>query len=184
LARQIQQGAPADIYISANQQWMTFAQEQELMSDNSVQYFLSNELVLVSSTTTEHINPSSNEIKRLIGVEHIAVGDPTHVPIGIYAKDALIHYDLWRQFSQQIIPTRNARTALALLYRSDALSSKKVSIICNFPSSSHRPILYSIGLTTDASVLSHDFFDEILSDEHRSIWESQGFTWTKQSHAL
>ena len=190
LARQIAAGAPADIYISANEKWMDWLNDQGVIQANSRQDILANSLVLIApanSTIPPTDITTSTEITDLIGKdERIAVGDPDHVPAGIYAKQALTTLGQWDAVNPRLARADNVRSALALVergeaplgivYRTDAMISDGVKIIGTFPADSHPPITYPIALIDpqdgDAAL---KFLVWLLGDDAATIFADYGF---------
>jgi molybdate transport system substrate-binding protein len=158
LARQIIQGAQADIYVSANQMWMDAVEKNQLLVEDTRTVFTRNQLVLIGRENQEQIPVLTNEnILETLEKHRFAVGDPSHVPVGIYTKQVLTKMKLWERLQPQIIPVKNARALLMLVergeidfaisYRSDAERSSSLQIIGTFDSKYHSPILYPIAIT-------------------------------------
>jgi molybdate transport system substrate-binding protein len=189
LARQIEAGAPADLFFSANIRWMDYLQEQNLVSKKWQSRALSNQLVLVAP---KHLNrqPLNKllqvDLMKLLG-EHgkLAMGDPDHVPLGLYGKAALEKAGLWSPLMRHIARTDNARAALALieqgetplgiLYGTDALLSEKLDILYRFDKDVV-PIRYAMALTgSKHSEEAKSFFEFLNSQEGREIFTKHGF---------
>ena len=122
LARQIEQGAPADLFISADQQWMDYASEKKTIDNGSRVTLLGNDLVLVAPTASQPqpVNISkTTDWKSLLKGQRLAVGDPDHVPAGIYAKEALQNLGAWEQLSPLMARSNSVRAALALVERNE-----------------------------------------------------------------
>lgn len=158
LARQIENGAPAQLFISANPLWMDYLQQRDLIDANTRIDLLGNNLVLISadsSIATVEITPDF-DLAALLGDQRLAIGDPGHVPAGIYAKAALENLDLWQSVAGNIAQADNVRTTLALVarqeaplgivYGSDALVESSVHVLAEFPPDSHPPIVYPAAL--------------------------------------
>ncbi|VTP60984.1 Molybdate-binding periplasmic protein precursor [Serratia rubidaea] len=142
LARQIEQGAPADLFISADQQWMDYAIDKQQMVKDSRYTLLDNDLVLIAAKDSKldkvAITPQT-DWQQLLNGERLAVGDPDHVPAGIYAKEALQNLKAWSQLAPKLARANNVRSAMALVerqetplgivYGSDALASDKVKVV-------------------------------------------------------
>jgi molybdate transport system substrate-binding protein len=155
LAKQIDQGAPADLFISADTEWMDWAAKRNLIAPGSRRIIASNTLVLVapkdSKLQTIHIGRGV-PLAKLAGDGRIAVGDVASVPAGIYAKDALHHLGVWDSVKDRLAPAENVRGALAyvargeaplgIVYATDAKAEPKVKVIGVFPENSHAPIVY------------------------------------------
>lgn len=159
LARQIEQGAPADIFISADEAWMDHLQQRALIVDATRTSPLGNQLVLIAPTDqpgTFDVVPGVDLMTRLGAQGRIATGDPASVPVGRYARSALGALGVWDQVSPRLARAENVRAALLLVergeaplgivYATDAASSKGVRIVGTFPGSSHPPISYSFAV--------------------------------------
>ncbi len=151
LARQISQGAPADIYISANEKWMDYLQKQGLLNDR--RDLVENKLVIVSSLDgVKSVSPDAEGIEAISKAGRIAVGDPMHVPAGIYAMQTLESLGVWNQVQNNLARANNVRSALALVergespygivYETDAEAARNVHIVAVFPANLHAPITY------------------------------------------
>lgn len=190
LARQIEQGAPADLFISADQQWMDYAVEKKSMDDASRFTLLGNELVLVAPTANkpEQVSISKNtDWKNLLKGQRLSVGDPDHVPAGIYAKEALQKLGAWDTLSSQLAPGNSVRVALALVerneapygivYGSDAVASKKVTVVGTFPEESHKPVEYPMAMVKDRnSATVTAFYTYLKGPEAAAVFKRYGFT--------
>lgn len=190
LARQIAAGAPADLYVSANQKWMDWLDEQNLIAPETRQDILANSLVLIApvdSALGQIKIDDQTQLLDLIGLEdRIAVGDPEHVPAGIYAKQALTHLGQWDAVEDRLARADNVRAALALVergeaplgivYRTDAAIAKDVKIIATFPEGSHPPITYPIAMIKDAKAAgTTDLQAWLLGNEAGAIFAEFGF---------
>jgi molybdate transport system substrate-binding protein len=189
LARQIEQGAPADIFASADEQWMDYLASRNRIVPETRQDLLRNELVLIvpaDRATKVAIGPGF-DLAGLLGKDgRLAVGDPANVPAGIYAKQALTKLGVWNVAEPRLARAEDVRAALLLVargeaaagivYATDARAAKGVSVAGVFPSDSHNPIRYPIAL-----VRSHDtkdaraLLDFIEGPEARAIFAKGGF---------
>lgn len=168
LARQIERGAPADIFISANVRWMDRLTDQDLVVLSSKRIIAHNQLVLISSTHFAATQSAKDKLltpnfplRTLLQGEHLAIADPDHVPAGIYAHDSLTTLKLWPQVQDRLARTQNVTGALmmvargeaplGIVYASDVNRSDKVSLFAAFPTYSHSPITYPAAI-----VLGHD----------------------------
>ena len=184
LARQIQHGAPADIFISANKSWVDHLLNRNLLDSNSVSVIAENAMVLVArddvdarvSVLEGHWNSNSLIATAMIG----------SVPAGIYAKEVLDHYNLWDRLHNQVVQTDNVRSALrlvelgqadfGLVYFSDAVASKDVQIVERLPARSHSSIEYHAALVgTKSSRDAQNFYDVLVSDRFAGILLTNGF---------
>lgn len=190
LARQIEQGAPADLFLSADQQWMDWASGKKVIEEPSRVTLLGNDLVLVAPASGKHdavtVNKETNW-KNLLKGQRLAVGDPDHVPAGIYAKEALEKLGAWDQVSPALARSNSVRAALALVerdetpygivYGSDAVASKKVSVVGTFPEDSHKPVEYPMAIVKDHnSPQVAAFYDYLKGPEAAAIFKQYGFT--------
>lgn len=190
LARQIEQGAPADLFISADQQWMDDAVAKKSMDDATRVTLLGNELVLVAPRSDSAKPVTLNEQtdwKSLLKGERLAVGDPDHVPAGIYAQEALQKLGAWQVVSPLLARANNVRAALALVernetpygivYGSDAVASDKVQVVGTFPASSHKPVEYPMAIVkahNNAAVKA--FYDYLKGPEAAAVFKQYGFS--------
>lgn len=189
LARQIAQGAPADIYLSANEKWMAFLAKKHLITNGSKRDLLTNQLVLIANNkvNTQDIDSSSNwPLVSFLDQQRLAIGDPSHVPAGIYAKQALQALSLWPQLEDKIARTSNVRTALALVergetplgivYATDAAIARGVKVVRPFPEQLHQPIRYPVGLIGEIPTPAAQRFYRYLShDEAQSVFKHYQF---------
>src|SRR5699024_6211104 len=160
LARQIRHGARADIYISANTEWLDYLQESADIAADSRTALLANGLVLIAPAHSD-IAPTAMDntlpLVDLLGDGYLAMGNPAHVPAGVYGKQALQALQLWSAVRGRIARATNVRAALALVatgearlgivYRTDALAADDVRIVGTFPAATHDPIIYAAALT-------------------------------------
>jgi len=187
LAQQIIRGTPADIYISANPKWMDTLAERKMIDAKSRRVLAGNRLVVAVP-----VQARSPEIKTadglllLIGDNRLAIADPDHVPAGLYAKAALKSAGIWERIQHRLAPTANVRSALALIeraevpagiiYRTDALDSRKVRIAYTFPASSHPPILYPAAIVADRETPEvRAVFAFLLSRYAKGVLTEHGF---------
>lgn len=190
LARQIEQGAPADIFISADQQWMDDAVAKKSIDEATRVTLLGNELVLVAPRGGDTKPVTLNEQtdwKSLLKGERLAVGDPDHVPAGIYAQEALQKLGAWDVVSPALARANNVRAALALVernetpygivYASDAVASRKVQVAGTFPETSHKPVEYPVAIVkahNNAAVKA--FYDYLKGPEAAAVFKQYGFS--------
>jgi len=187
LARQIEAGAPADVFMSADTEWMDYLQTRNLIDPGTRRNVLGNRLVLISpadSTVTIKIAPHF-PLAKLLGDGRLATGNPDSVPVGKYAKSALTRLGVWSEVQDKIAAADNVRAALALVargeaplgivYRTDALIEKKVRIVADFPASSHEPIVYPAAATARDPVGAADFVKFLSSPTARAIFAKYGF---------
>ncbi|MBD0787169.1 molybdate ABC transporter substrate-binding protein [Vibrio sp. Y2-5] len=187
LARQIESGAPADVFLSANEKWVSYLINNKLVESDKVSLIAGNQLVLikpVSSPTQSFELGQIEEWARVLEDSRIAVGNTDSVPVGIYAKEALSNLGVWSDVRSKLAQTNNVRSALALVergesalgivYRTDALLSEKVTIVQVFESSLHGTIHYPLVQLND-KLSSKQLVDFIQSDEAKTILNKYGF---------
>lgn len=188
LARQIEAGAEPAIYISADTQWMDYVERRGLIEDRSRRNLLGNALVLVapaSSTLRLRLGPGA-DIAGALGDGRLAMGDPAHVPAGIYAKAALEHLGLWKTLAPRAARAADVRAALALVargeaplgivYRSDAVAEPRVRVVDTFAPDTHPRIVYPAALTRAAhGPEAARFLDFLRTREAGAIFTRYGF---------
>ncbi len=188
LAKQIEKGAPADVYLSANPKWMNYLEERDAIVKDSRKDLLGNRLVLIApadSAIGELTVDSHLDLSGLLGEGRLSMGDPDHVPAGMYGKKALTHLGLWEGIQDKIARAKDVRAALVLVergecplgevYATDAAISSKVRVAGLFPESSHPSIVYPAALITDTKV-SQSFLAFLQSDEAAQIFKKYGFS--------
>ncbi|MDC9596429.1 molybdate ABC transporter substrate-binding protein [Xenorhabdus anantnagensis] len=190
LARQIEQGAPADIFISADQQWMNYATDKQLIAENTRHTLLGNQLVLIALKESKldkiDINRET-KWKTLLAGGRLAVGDPDHVPVGIYAKESLQYLNAWDTVNPLMARTNNVRSGMALVeraeaplgivYGSDAVASNKVKVVGVFPPESHKPVEYPVAIIKGHEKQAvRNFYDYLKTPETAAIFKRYGFS--------
>jgi len=186
LAKQIENGAPADLFISADKDWADYLQKRNILDDSSRKKLLSNELVLIAPLASKvniTLDPAFNLNTAFSG--RICTGDPSTVPVGKYAKQALTHYNWWSNIESRLVGTEDVRTALAfveraecglgIVYKTDAQMSKKVKVVATFPEASHVPIEYPGALTKDAGKDAKAFWTFLQSSDAKVVFTRYGF---------
>ena len=191
LARQIAQGAPAAIFISANPQWMDHLQQRGLLREESRLNLLGNRLALVTATCAARpeANASVAGVLGQFANSRIAMGDPASVPVGTYAREALTALSLWESAAPRAIYTQNVQAALnwvarcetelAIVYESDALQMKDRGVIpaALFPAKSHAPILYPMAIIKGGNEVSaQGLWEYLSSEEAMAVFLKHGFT--------
>ncbi len=189
LAKQIEAGAPADVFISADLDWMDYVEERRLIAPNTRFNLLRNTLVLIapaSSPSALKITPNFG-LAAALGTEKLAMANPDSVPAGKYGKSALQKLGVWTSVEKQVARAENVRAALALVsrgeapfgivYRTDAIADKGVRIVDTFPPDSYPAIIYPIatieaGQSTAAAGAFLAFLREAAA---RRVWEKYGF---------
>jgi len=189
LMKQIEQGAPADVFLSADLKWMDYGAERKLISTATRINLLGNRLVLIapkdSKTNTVTIAPGF-DLAALAGSGRIAVGDVRAVPAGLYAKAALEKLGVWAAVEPKLAMAENVRAALVLVargeapfgivYETDAKIDPGVKIVGVFPEDSHPPIIYPVAMTATAKADAAAYLDFLRTAAAKAIFEHYGFT--------
>jgi molybdate transport system substrate-binding protein len=189
LARQIENGAPAAIFASADEQWMDYLADRKLIVPSSRMTFLGNTLVLIS--------PADKPLKVTIGYEFplaaalgggkLSMANPDSVPAGKYGKAALENLNVWRSVEGSVVRAQNVRGALAfvergeaaagIVYSTDAALTKKVVVVGTFPEISHGPITYPLAVVKGHDTPeARDFRAFMLSDAAKAVYRKYGFS--------
>lgn len=187
LARQIESGAPADVFFSADVDWMDYLQARNLVQRASRRNLLGNRLVLIAPSDNMimlKIRPDF-PLATALGNKRLATGDPDSVPAGRYAQAALTHLGVWNQVVDRLIRADSVRSALAfvdrgeaplgIVYETDAMLDKHVRIVDVFPATSHPPIVYPIALTVRAKPDAAKFVAYVASPAADPVFKSYGF---------
>lgn len=180
LARQVEQGAPADVFVSADEDWADTLQREKLLRAGSRADLLTNALVLVG--------PKGGKVRSLSALDggKLALADPASVPAGKYAKATLQKLGEWPKVAADVVPAENVRAALALVekgeaalgivYATDARASGKVDVLATFPESSHPPIRYPVALLSSSRNPDAEAFRQFLfTPEAGRIFAAHGF---------
>ena len=192
LAKQIEQGAPADIFVSADEDWMNYLADRKLIKPETRFDLVGNKLVLIApkdSKLTATI-ASGFPLASLLGDGHLAMADTASVPAGKYGKAALEKLGVWDAVKGRIAQAENVRAALALVSRgeaplgivyatdakADTKAGTKVKVLDTFPESTHAPILYPIAVTASSTNKEAPAFLAYLKTaDAQSVFEAQGF---------
>ena len=188
LARQIHAGAPADVFISADNLWMDYVIENAQVYPESRRNVASNSLVVIGNLDfSQTINlDNSNSFLNALNDGRFSVGDPLHVPSGRYAKAAFKSLEIWNIIENKVIPTDNTRVALALVarnevplgvvYESDARSNSRVKILAKFNEDLHPTIEYSaVAIKTEERIRSQKFIEFLNTVESKEAFLNAGF---------
>lgn len=192
LARQLEQGAPADLFASADLDWMDWADQRKLIKSDTRRTLLGNSLVLVApkdAASDLKIAPGF-PLAAAIGDSRLATGTPQSVPAGKYAQAALTNLGVWDQVAPRVAGADNVRAALALVargeakygivYRTDANAEPRVKVVDTFPASSHAPIVYPFAVTaTSAHPDAAAFLAYLATPSATKVFETEGFTVLK-----
>jgi len=190
LARQIEQGAPAAVFVSADQQWMDYLAQRNLIAAGTRKSLLGNRLVLVvpaASPVKVDLKPGF-DLKSLLGAEgRWVTGDPSGVPVGRYAQEALTRLGVWDFARTRLVRAENVRVALAfveraevvagVVYETDAAVSRKVRVAGAFPADSHAPISYPVAVVAgNDGAAARDFLRFLESPDAQAIYRKFGFS--------
>jgi molybdate transport system substrate-binding protein len=190
LAKQIEQAAPADVFISADKKWMDYLETRRMIEPHSRFDLLGNRIVLIAPKDSPikriDIRPGFDLVK-LLGDGLFSMGDPDHVPAGIYGMQALEKLGVWSSIEKRVARAKDVRAALALVergetplglvYATDAAISDKVKVVGVFPEGSHPPIVYPVaivlGRKSEAAV---QFIHFLKGPEAKAVFEKYEFT--------
>lgn len=188
LAKQIEASAPADVFASADLEWMDYVAQKKLIKDDTRVSLLGNRLVLIapkdSKIDTVTIGPGF-DLAKLAGDGKIATGDVKAVPVGKYAKAALEKLGAWQAAEPKFAMAESVRAALTLVargeaalgivYSTDAKVEPGVKIVGTFPADSHPPIIYPVAATATAKAEATDYLAFLRSSAAKTILEKYGF---------
>ncbi|HEV2559429.1 MAG TPA: molybdate ABC transporter substrate-binding protein [Microvirga sp.] len=188
LAKQIEQGAPADLFISADLDWMDDLQRKNLIKPESRRSILGNRIVLVApADRAQALDLKPGALAAALGGGRFATAAVATVPAGKYGKAALEHLGLWGEVSGKLAEAENVRAALlfvsrgeaplGLVYETDARADPKVKVVARFPETSHPPIVYPVALTAASkSEEAPRFLTALRSPKSTEIFTREGFT--------
>jgi molybdate transport system substrate-binding protein len=190
LAKQIEAGAPADIFLSADRDWMDYAAAHKLIDPATRFDLLGNRLVLIApvSSRLDHIQiEPSMDLASYAGDGRIVTGDVNAVPAGRYAKATLLALGCWENVQPKLLMTENVRAALVfvarreaalgIVYETDAKVEPKVKVVARFPDGFSAPIVYPVAATANASAAAAKYLDFLRSAQARAIFEKYSFTY-------
>lgn len=188
LARQIAQGAPADVYISASIVWMDYLEDAALIRVETRRDILSNSLVLIAhgADATPVLLSPELDVPALLGDDYLAMGLVEAVPAGVYGKAALISLGLWDDLAGRIAQTDTVRAALAhvatgnapfgIVYATDAQADPRVSVVAAFPATSHPPITYPAAVVASSTAPEAEaFLGYISGPDAGAVFSRHGF---------
>ena len=189
LARQIEQGAPANVFASADTKWMDYLADKKLIAAGTRKDLLGNDLVLVvAADKPRHVTiaPGFDLIGLLGPSGRLATGDPAHVPVGIYAEQALRKLGLWDSVAPRLARTDDVRAALLLVergeapagivYGTDAAVSKGVMVAGTFPENSHDPVTYPFAVTQSGDTPdARALMTFLAGPQARAVFLQRGF---------
>jgi molybdate transport system substrate-binding protein len=188
LMKQIEQGAPADVFLSADVDWMDYGIKHNVIKNDTRKDLLGNRLVLIAPKDSKIGNVTiapGFDLAGLVGSGHIATGDVRAVPAGLYAKAALEKLGIWSSVESKIAMAENVRAALVLVargeaplgivYETDAKVDPSVKIVGVFPEDSHPPIIYPVAMTKDAKPDAAQYLAFLTTPEAKAVFERYGF---------
>ncbi|MDU8925190.1 molybdate ABC transporter substrate-binding protein [Pasteurellaceae bacterium LIM206] len=189
LARQITEGAPADVFVSADQKWMDFLAEKNAIVASSRIDLVGNKLVMIApkNSKIDSVDLSNAKWQSALNNTYLAVGDPDHVPAGKYAKTAFTSLHQWGDLENKLARAKNVRDALRLVeqgesplgvvYATDAAITDKVKTVAVFPDGSHPAVEYPVAIIKDHdNKESRDFYNFLTSDSAKTIYKKFGFS--------
>jgi molybdate transport system substrate-binding protein len=190
LAKQIEQGAPADVFASADLQWMDYGVQKKVIKDDTRINLLGNKLVLIAAKDAKIDNVTIGpgfDLAQLAGDGRVATGDVRAVPVGLYAKAALERLGAWAAVEPKMAMTENVRFALnwvargeaplGIVYETDAKIEPAVKVIGVFPDDTHDPIIYPVALTATAKPDATPYLSFLRSQTAKSVFENYGFNF-------
>jgi molybdate transport system substrate-binding protein len=189
LMKQIEQGAPADVFVSADLDWMDYGSKKKVIKDDTRVNLLGNKIVLIApkDSKVNHVDIGQGfDLAKLAGNGRVATGDVKAVPVGKYAKAALEKLGAWKAVEPKMAMTENVRAALALVargeaafgivYETDAKVEPKVKIVGVFPADSHPPIVYPVAATATAKGDTAGYIAFLRTPDAKTVFEKYGFT--------
>ena len=189
LAKQIEEGAPADLFFSADLDWMKYLTDRKLVTDGSEIRLLGNEIVLIAPVDSKAETTIAKDfpLATLLGDGKLAMGDVKAVPAGKYGKAALKSLGVWASVEGKVAQAENVRAALKLVatgeaplgivYRTDARAEPKVKVIGTFPADSHPPIIYPVAVTAGSrNPDAAELVKFLRTAKAQDIFKAQGFT--------
>jgi molybdate transport system substrate-binding protein len=190
LARQIESGAPADVFFSAHEAWMDYLAERHMLEPGTRIRLIGNTLVLIAPADARRaftiIDKGFDPLPLLGPDGRLAIADPAHVPAGVYARQAFDWLGVWRQLEKRLARTENVRAALVLVERgetplgvvfeTDARLSARVDVMGRFPAASHEEIVYSLAIVAGRDRPAvRAVYDLLQGTEAAQVFEAYGF---------
>ncbi|HKU13174.1 MAG TPA: molybdate ABC transporter substrate-binding protein [Steroidobacteraceae bacterium] len=188
LARQLEAGAQADAFLSADLEWMDYVQARSLIDRSTRRNVLGNRLALVAPADSKielKIAPGFALVAALGTNGRLATGDPESVPVGKYARSALTSLGVWNEVADRLVRADNVRSALAfiargetplgIVYETDAKVEKRVRVVDFFPADSHPPIVYPVAATAHADPTAWRFLEFLKGDAAQEAFKKYGF---------
>ncbi|WP_229671917.1 molybdate ABC transporter substrate-binding protein [Lentibacillus kapialis] len=189
LAQQIQQGAPADVFISANQDWMDTLEDEQLIFPKTRSDVTGNKMALIANKSSD-LNYQSIRDMAAEDLDVVTIGDPESVPAGKYAKQTLKTLNMWDNLKHQLVLAKNVRQVLTyvetgnadigFVYQSDAMISDKIQVLAKAGKDMHDPITYPAAVVkdTEQKMTAKEFINYIESDQAQTILKKYGFKKT------
>lgn len=190
LQKQIEQGAPADIFMSAAPKQMNDLDSKKLVNKTTRKNLVENKLVIVVPKTST-LNITKYEDLTKDDVQRISIGETSSVPAGQYAQEVLKKLDIWDKTKDKAVLAKDVRTVLTyvetgnveagIIYKTDAAASDKIKIVATAPEGSHQPIVYPVAVLSESkqTKAAEDFLTYLSTPESKSIFEKYGFTMSK-----
>jgi molybdate transport system substrate-binding protein len=181
LAKQIEQGAPADIFVSADTDWMDYAVSKKSINESTRSNLLGNSIVLIAPKDSKIDNvviAQGFDLAKLAGDGKIATGDVKSVPVGKYAKAALEKLGAWQAAEPKFaMLVARGEAVLGIVYSTDAKVEPGVKIVGTFPADSHPPIIYPVAATSTAKPEAKEYLDYLHSSAAKAVLEKYGFNY-------
>ncbi len=187
LARQIENGAPADVFLSANDRWVTYLIDKRIVEADNVRLLAGNQLALVKPSQSQQLPFDVANVEQWQGIldgERLAIGNVDSVPVGMYAKEALANLTVWDSVKTKLAQTSNVRAALALVergetplgivYKTDVLMTNKVSVLSLIDTGLYRTIHYPLVKLTDKTA-SNELIQFMGSEQAKTVLNNYGF---------
>ncbi|MEO8019988.1 MAG: molybdate ABC transporter substrate-binding protein [Pseudomonadota bacterium] len=187
LARQIEAGGAADVFVSADQEWMDYLQSRDLLEKTSRRNLVGNRLVLIApadSTIKLKIAPGF-KLAEALGQGRLATGDPDTVPVGRYARSALTTLGVWGSVADRLVRADNVRSAmlfvargeapLGIVYATDAAVDSKIRVVDLFPANTYAPITYPVAAIRGARPEAAAFISFLAGEQAQIAWRKFGF---------
>jgi molybdate transport system substrate-binding protein len=187
LARQIEAGSKADVFVSADQEWMDYLAQRKLIEVRSRRNLVGNRLVLIAPADSplELTIAPGFRLADALGDGRLATGDPDTVPAGRYARTALTNLGVWQSVAARLVRAENVRAALTyvargeaplgIVYATDAQIDQKVRVVATFPDHSHAPISYPAAATASAGPDAAGFLAFLGGAGAAPVWKKYGF---------
>ena len=189
LAKQIEEGAPADLVVSASNKWMKYLSDKNLIVKETEKVLVGNELVLIApaNSAANTVDLAKGEWIGGLKDSYLSVGDPAHVPAGQYAEEALTKLNLWDQVKDKLARAKDVRGALALVeraeapygivYSTDAKVSKAVKTVAVFPQDSYKAVEYPVAILQEHdNAETRAFLNYLQSDAAKKVFVEYGFS--------